>query len=286
MDQRGSNQVKRTVQSEAVPKKETRPIFVHSALDDYGLTAIEFRTFGRIARRQNDDRNGRPCDESAPKMARDFGVSARTITRALQVLADAGLVSEKVRSGYTTQRRINPLRLWASKEKLEKIRSEVSKRRPNTPDTAAGGADTSGPTLDTPAPPVRTPQQGAPQTPRQHEGIPSEGDPQKEIPNTHTVESSEGGGVCAEKIDRERYKRYARAQPNLKDPSAWATTAEEKRIWDSDVLEWEEAERNREANTRDWQARQLEASRREWEETATPEQKQAYAEFQRQQTAS
>jgi hypothetical protein len=228
MDHRGPSQVEREVQSATVIKKDRRktPIFVHSALDDYGLTPIEFRAYGRIARRAGDLG---ACWESVPNMARDLGVSGRTLRRSLRVLANACLVIETERDGETTERRITLPGQWKDKTDLPGIRKRVTnKDKKPTPDTRARGViratpDARARTRLTPRQGEGlTPRQGPPLTPEQHEGTPSEGspiegNPMKEIPHTQG---------CVSKFSRE--DRIQHAQSNGLGPG-WLNNSDDGR---------------------------------------------------------
>lgn len=223
MNQRAPNEVKRD--SEVVTKKDRRqiPIFVHSALDDYGLTPIEFRAYSRIARRAGDLG---ACWESVPNMARDLGVSGRTLRRALRVLANACLVIETERDGETTERRITLPGEWEDKNDLAGIRKRVMpKNKKRTPDTRARGGRTPRPVEGL------TSQQDPPLTPEQDEGIPSEGshiegNPNKEIPHTEALviahETETETDVCVHSsIDQENVDQEE-AEPNPWDDDPWS----------------------------------------------------------------
>lgn len=103
--------------------KRNLPIFIHSELDDYGLTAIEFRVYARIARRAGEYNK---LTESVPNMATAFGVAEITVRRALQVLVLCDLVAKKGRPGWTPEYTLNDKDKWRDKARLVAIREAVS----------------------------------------------------------------------------------------------------------------------------------------------------------------
>lgn len=144
------------------------PIFIDSALDDYGLTPAEARVYMRLARRSG---GGLGAFEGVPKMAKALGMSERTIQRTLQVLVRCGLVSDQPRRGYTTIYTLNPKEEWRPSYRLGQIRQEVYGRRGDTRVTG-----------DIREPGVVTQETGEVVTPETDEGTPDEVTP----PNTHT----------------------------------------------------------------------------------------------------
>lgn len=92
-----------------VKDKRNLPIFIHSELDDYGLTPVEFRVYARIARRAGHG----TAEESVPNMATACQVSVRTVQRSLQSLVDKGLLSKTERNFATTQYVLRPVHEWS-----------------------------------------------------------------------------------------------------------------------------------------------------------------------------
>jgi hypothetical protein len=111
-------------------RRTDAPIFIHSELDDYGLTAIEFRVYARLARRAG---GGGGAFESVPSMAEEFEVSEKTVRRALRVLVACQLVDEQIRPGFSTLFTLLPRSEWLPKSDLKGIRTNVYGR---------GGLDT------------------------------------------------------------------------------------------------------------------------------------------------
>jgi predicted transcriptional regulator len=146
--------------------RDDRPVFIHSELDDYGLSCVEFRVYARLARRSG---NG-VARESVPRMAKEFEVSDRTVQRALRVLVRCRLASETPRDGRPTEYTLNPRSAWLPKNQLKAIRADVAnKARPEEGgDTTAGGDTEVKSRGVTPAP-------GAGVTPQTDEGSTGEG---------------------------------------------------------------------------------------------------------------
>jgi hypothetical protein len=188
------------------------PIFIHSELDDYGLTLVEFRVYARLARRC-----GRATAyESVPNMARDFGVKDRTVQRALKLLISARLIAAKPRPGFSTVYTLLPLSAWLPANALGALREHLAKpakkgevvtSEPGVGgDIRAGGVVTSGP--------------GVVVTSGPEEGSPSEGSPPKVLPHTHLravgapAESANAGvgvGSSKSRFSFEERKAHARA---------------------------------------------------------------------------
>lgn len=200
------DQARSAVKIEVVEGREDFPVFIHSELDDYGLSAIEFRVYARLARRC-----GRGVAyESVVSMARDFEVSDRSIQRALRVLVECHLISETIRPGKTTLYTLNGRKLWQDKKLLKATRDRLFPRKPKPPvtsDNATGGATTAVAGV--------TPQQGVEVTPQRDEGSPDQGFPPKVLQNTHTRRASAperppaaGVGVSSN-YSYEQRKRYA-----------------------------------------------------------------------------
>lgn len=144
--------------------RDDRPVFIHSELDDYGLSCVEFRVYARLARRSGSG----AAFESVPRMAADFEVSDRTVQRALRVLVRSQLVAERPRDGKPTLYTLNPRSAWLPKAQLQAIRDDVAnKAKPEAGgDTTAGGVEKGAGV---------TPRTGVGVTPQPDEGSPPEG---------------------------------------------------------------------------------------------------------------
>lgn len=92
--------------TKSISDPDSTPAFIHSALDDYGLSMAQFRLFCRIARRGDD------CYESVPNMAKACQMDDDTAWAALKFLEARRLVVKTRRPGQTSFLNINPIRLW------------------------------------------------------------------------------------------------------------------------------------------------------------------------------
>src|ERR1700754_42121 len=103
------------------------PLFVSSVLDDYGLTPEEFRIYGRVMRRWNEEYG---CYESSRQMAKGCGVSDRTVRNCLFVLA-AACVLRRTDRGVGRSPRYDPMPLaeWADPACLPEIRHRAQAYR-------------------------------------------------------------------------------------------------------------------------------------------------------------
>src|SRR5688500_11194908 len=97
------------------------PVFIHSALADYGLSPAEFRVDARIARRAG--MNGKHS-ESIPNMANCLMISPRTIQYALRLLTSCGLIRRHVRLGRTNEYSLNPISSWLDKADLKTMQQQ------------------------------------------------------------------------------------------------------------------------------------------------------------------
>jgi hypothetical protein len=90
---------------------ESNIIFIHSALDEAGLTAAAFRVFAHLARRAGKD----GCFPSADNMAKTCRLERKTIFAALTELEDMGLIERQKRAGCSTRYTLNPPSRWVAK---------------------------------------------------------------------------------------------------------------------------------------------------------------------------
>lgn len=101
---------------------DKRPLFVHSAVDEYGLNLYEFRILAHVARRESKNRG---CDAAQGKMAKVCGMSQRMVLEVLAVLCDAGILrKEKAEGRRTNSYRLNPVSKWKHPSELEMIRNK------------------------------------------------------------------------------------------------------------------------------------------------------------------
>lgn len=103
-----------------------RPLFVHSAVDEYGLNLYEFRILAHVARRESKDRG---CDAAQGKMAKVCGMSQRMVLEVLGVLCDAAILrKEKADGKRTNSYKLNPVSKWKQPSELDMIRKKREKR--------------------------------------------------------------------------------------------------------------------------------------------------------------
>lgn len=222
------------------------PIFIHSELDDYGLSLVEFRVYARLARRCGKA----AAYESVPNMAHDFSVSDRTVQRALKLLISACLVSAKLRPGTSTVYTLLPRSDWLPAGSLPALRAEIakSKKADQMDQVVTSEPGVSGDTRDRGQKPdgdmraggVVTQGPGVVVTSGPEEGSPSEGSPMKVLPHTRLrAVGAPGGSVCADAFPHRTYERYARNHPaEIRNPSGWASVARRTREWDEPVAHW------------------------------------------------
>ena len=84
--------------------------FIHSALDDYGLTASQFRVYCHVARRAG---SGGSAFAGVDSMARTCRLHPKTVTRALAFLTARQLLAATRRPGRTTVYRLKSISAWS-----------------------------------------------------------------------------------------------------------------------------------------------------------------------------
>jgi hypothetical protein len=92
--------------------------YIPSWLDDYPLTALEFRLFCRISRRGE-------CTQSPGKLAKEWGLSDRTIRDAKGLLLAAGLIGRKPNGPQRFITFTLAYETWARAEDVATIRASV-----------------------------------------------------------------------------------------------------------------------------------------------------------------
>jgi hypothetical protein len=192
------------------------PVFIHSELDDYGLSPVEFRVYARVARRAGS--NGKHS-ESIPNMASGWGIGKRTVQYALRLLTNCGLISRHVRPGQTNEYSLNPLSSWRDKGDLKKLRQQNFRSGGATRDR--GAAKDRG---------VVQPEHGVGVQPETDEGTPFEGTPfegtPKEIqqrakrgdpPDVPDVPNSRGTRIPKDFVVTNAIREWARMKAPLVD---------------------------------------------------------------------
>ena len=99
----------------AEDQRDDMPVFIHSELDDFGLTPFEFRAYAHLARRVND-RKGEYY-EKLKNGADVCRMDVKTYRAALVALEEYGLVSREERPGQTSVFRLNPKSAWRTPTK-------------------------------------------------------------------------------------------------------------------------------------------------------------------------
>jgi DNA-binding transcriptional ArsR family regulator len=203
--------------SEIQDGRDDMPIFIHSALDDYGLSPVEFRVYGRLARRC-----GRGTGfESVPNMAKDFEVSERTVQRCLRLLVECRLISSTPREGKSTLYTLNPQKLWQTSGLLKETRERVFGKKEKradlgvSGDTREGGVTAAG--GDTTAAGVVSPERGVGVTPETDEGTPSEGTPDKILPKDETTRAR-AEGEPPEWLESKVWRRWLKHRREVRHP--------------------------------------------------------------------
>jgi hypothetical protein len=79
--------------------------FIHSSLDDYGLTPQQFRIVCRIARRG-------ACSESIPNMAARCKMHPKTVAEVLRFLLEHQLVTKENHAGKPSVYRLYAPATW------------------------------------------------------------------------------------------------------------------------------------------------------------------------------
>lgn len=97
-------------------------IFLHAELDDYGLTAAEFRLYAHMARRAGSGE----ARSSIPTMAAHCKIAEKCVRRDLKVLIALNLIGViQKRAGKPTIYGLLHKNQWASPEKVEELREKA-----------------------------------------------------------------------------------------------------------------------------------------------------------------
>jgi Helix-turn-helix domain len=120
MEQETEQKTKRT-------RKSLLTTFVHSELDDYGLTTYEFRLYGHISRAAGKTST---CWQSVATMAKACKMSEREARYTLKLLVAAGML-RKFQGVHTTfDYEPAPRSWWVSPEQLPALRKAIRARKP------------------------------------------------------------------------------------------------------------------------------------------------------------
>lgn len=107
------------------------PIFVHSDLDDAGLSVYAFRLYGRIARRAGH--SGQNCIESLSNMAEGCRMSRPRLQQARDELLAKGLIRRNERDGLTDELILVPRDEWS-------VPGDTPQKSSTPPKSSLGGS--------------------------------------------------------------------------------------------------------------------------------------------------
>jgi hypothetical protein len=96
---------------------ETGSSFIHSSLDDAGLSPAEFRIYCHISRRGE-------CFSKLESIASTCRISLPTTRKALKLLTALGMLESQRRDGTTTKFRTTPVADWKPYTKLAPLQKE------------------------------------------------------------------------------------------------------------------------------------------------------------------
>ena len=95
------------------PRTDSNPVFIHSQLDDLGLSSSQFRVYCHLARRSNAGSvDAGVAWASVSEMSRVCRLHPGTVRAALGFLLRGGLICSQPRPGRTTLYRLNRPSAW------------------------------------------------------------------------------------------------------------------------------------------------------------------------------
>jgi hypothetical protein len=105
-------------------QEENAFVFVHSALDTYGLDVYEFRVLAHVARREGRGRRGKGsgCFARQRTIADTCRMSQRKVQEVLRVLTEVGLLDKRVNHGGPNTYNVAPPSRWKDPSELDEIR--------------------------------------------------------------------------------------------------------------------------------------------------------------------
>ncbi len=95
-------------------------VFVHSMLDDFGLSTSEFRVFCHLARRANKSGKAQPGHESMAKICK---LEIKTVRKAIATLEHRRMIRVESRPGETNLYVLLPPDLWRAEDTEEPPRT-------------------------------------------------------------------------------------------------------------------------------------------------------------------
>ena len=95
-----------------VPESKKSLSFIHSTLDDYPLTAQQFRVYCHVLRRAGE----RGCFETVPNMAKFVYLNPKTVRESLKFLTTNNMIVANFRPGKTTIYNCTSPKDWKKKQ--------------------------------------------------------------------------------------------------------------------------------------------------------------------------
>lgn len=228
--------------------RDTNVIFIHSSLDDVGLTAAEFRVYSHLARRAGSD-GAYPGIDS---MCKTCLLSKPTVIKAVRELEDRGMIIAKRVPGKTTCYILSRASLWRMTSKKEvTVPDSTSKKEVTVGSNIGNGTSKKEVT----------------------KGYPIEGNPFKEIQRVD-LEFPENLNTPEFKAAWENYRTYRRDQKfkslkprsitaQLQEMSGWGEPNAIKAINETIRNGWQGVF-NKTTNTRGITAKKEESAKREF----------------------
>jgi hypothetical protein len=171
----------------AESKSDYSACFIHSVLDDYGLSLAEFRLVSHVSRRGN-------CYESIPNIARVCRMDPKTAKRCIKTIVGFKILSREFRKGRTSILKMRPMADWLPGPK--DTPSQTTPEEVEGPDT----------------PPKRHPDHPGQKTP--HKGNPSEVNPSKGGGRAPSLENSAQWQLDKDRTRLRQQIEEERASPN------------------------------------------------------------------------
>lgn len=91
--------------ADKITNNHTSVLFVHSSVDNFGLTSAQFRVLCHVSRRED-------CFGTIPNIANTCRLNKDTVKTTLKFLTEHGIISKEKRPGTTNVYRVNPFPDW------------------------------------------------------------------------------------------------------------------------------------------------------------------------------
>lgn len=102
-------------------------IFIHSSLDDMGLTANEFRIYAHLARRAN--KKSKQAWPSIPSMAKVCRISEESVRYALKCLEGFGMIRRFPKRGKPDTIMLTSASSWVVLDRIKNVRTLRKKNK-------------------------------------------------------------------------------------------------------------------------------------------------------------